>query len=156
MATSFANDRKSLTLIFDSFVATSGPGIPATEHRKNCQLTLGIHVPQGFSYSIATFDYRGYVSLPAGLQASQRSTYSFAGEVEPINAGSRFSGPVAKDYIVRDTLGVVAWMPCGRLVPLDINAQVRITGNPSLPGQITVDSIDGKAKTILGFRWRNC
>src|SRR5690606_5732798 len=66
VGSSFSNDRKSFTLIFDSFVAYSGAGVPITEARKNCQLNINLRLPNGFSYSVASFDYRGYVSLPRG------------------------------------------------------------------------------------------
>lgn len=157
MGSSFANDRESVTLIFDSFAASTGPGVPVTEARKNCQLNINAHVPQGFSYSIATFDYRGYVQAASGGSAVQKSTYYFQGEVQQVNSGARFNGPVAKDYLDRDTVGVVAWMPCGRIVPINVNAQIRlIEDSLNLPGQITTDSIDSKIDTILGVRWRNC
>ena len=155
---SFSNDRKTFTLIFDSFIASSGPGVPVTENRKNCQINVNLHLPQGFSYSVANYDYRGYVGLPAGVQAEQKSTYFFQGDTKQASGGSRFTGPVNKDYLVRDTLGLAAlvWSPCGRTVPLSINAQVRITGNTSQAAQITTDSIDGKVRHILGLQFFPC
>jgi hypothetical protein len=65
VGSSFANDRKSFTLIFDSFVASQGPGVPITQNRKNCMVNLNLHVPGGWQFSIASVDYRGYVNLPA-------------------------------------------------------------------------------------------
>jgi hypothetical protein len=47
-------------------------------------------------------------------------------------------------------------MPCGRIVPLNINSQVRLLVPSGQQGQVTNDSIDGKFRTILGIRWRNC
>jgi len=156
VGTSFSDDRKTFTLIFDSFVASSGPNVPITESRKNCQLNLNIRVPQGFTYAVHTFDYRGYVQLPAGVTAEQKSTYYYQGEIQQANGSTRFRGPVAKDYLSRDTLANVSWMPCARIVPLNVNSQVRLTGATSQPAQITVDSIDGKARTILHLTWRRC
>jgi hypothetical protein len=155
---SFSNDRKSFTLIFDSYIASSGPSVPVTENRKNCQMNVNMHIPQGFSYSIAQFDYRGYVQLPKGVSAEQKSIYYFQGETEQASAASRFVGPVAKDYLVSDRLGLpaVVWMPCGRTVPVNINSQVRLLGAGSAQAQITTDSIDGKVKHILGFQWLQC
>lgn len=155
---SFANDRKSFTLIFDQFVASRGPGIPVTESRKNCHLNVKVHVPNGFQYSIATVDYRGYVQLPAGVTATQSATYVFAGFLDHTTSSASFNGPVAKDYLTRDTIALetVAWSPCGRPVPLNINAQVRLAGATSPQAQITTDSIDGKVKHIFGLQFRPC
>lgn len=63
---SFSPDRTTFTAIFDSFVASSGRGVPVTDQRKNCQVNLDLHYPQGWQYSIAEVDYRGFVALPAG------------------------------------------------------------------------------------------
>ena len=75
VASAFSPDRKTFTMIFDSFVASSGTGVPITEGRKNCQINVDMRYPQGWSYSIVTVDYRGYASLPAGVTATQKSTY---------------------------------------------------------------------------------
>lgn len=158
VGSSFSNDRKSLTLIFDRFTASMGSGIPVTENRKNCQLNINIVIPQGFSTAVATVDYRGYVQLPAGSTAEQKSTMYFQGEVKQASAGVSFRGPIAKDYLSRDTIpfASVVWMPCGRTVPLNINAQTRLIGSASTRAQITTDSIDGKVKIILGLQYRRC
>ena len=75
VASSFATDRKTFTMIFDSFVASSGTGVAITENRKNCQINVDMYYPQGWSYSIVSVDYRGYASLPAGVTATQKATY---------------------------------------------------------------------------------
>jgi hypothetical protein len=156
---SIASDRSSLTLIFDRFVASVGPGVPITEARKNCQINLNLHIPQGWAFSIATFDYRGYVQLAAGQRATQKAIYYFQGETTQASAEANFAGPVARDYLVRDTipLNTVVWSDCGVVRPVNINAQVRIDNtNPQASGQITTDSIDGKVRHILGLQWRRC
>lgn len=157
VGSSFANDRKSFTLIFDSFVASQGPGVPVTENRKNCQMSVNLHVPNGFQFSIGTADYRGYVSLPAGVTARQKSTYSFAGSSAQVSSGSNFTGPVSKDYLNRDEIpfSTIVWSACGAVAPVNINAEVRTSGGSS-SAQITTDSVDGKVQHILGLQWRSC
>jgi len=46
-------------MLFDSFVASVGAGIPITESRKNCQINVKMHVPNGWQFSVMTVDYRG-------------------------------------------------------------------------------------------------
>jgi hypothetical protein len=154
---SIADDRQSFTLIFDQFVASQGPSVPITENRKNCLLNVNLHVPNGFAYSIGTVDYRGYVQLPAGVTAKQSASYSFAGLPVQVNSSTSFTGPVAKDYLNRDSLefGTFAWSPCGAVAPVNINAQVRLSGGTS-SAQITTDSVDGKVQHIYGLRFRPC
>ena len=157
MASSFANDRQSMTLIFDSFVASTGSGVPITESRKNCQININLRIPQGFTFSIGTLDYRGYVSLPAGVSAEQKSVYYFQGEEAKHSSATTFTGPVNKDYLTSDTLPLTTFLSeCSRVIPVNINAQVRLFGPPSAQAQITTDSIDGKIRHILGLSWRRC
>jgi hypothetical protein len=139
-----ANDRTSFTLIFDSFVASSGSGVPVTESRKNCQLNLNIHVPAGMGLADATFDYRGYVQLPAGVSAEEGSAYNLDGN--PIDdASSSFTGPVTRDYLSRDSLALDLSTSCEeRVVTVNIDHEVRLQGTPASQAQITNDSLDGK------------
>jgi len=159
VATSFSDDRETFTMIFDEFIASVGPGVPITEGRKNCQINVNLHIPQGWSFSIATADYRGYVELPAGMTATQESIYYFQGEVAQVSANCNFVGPVSKDYLVHDEIPLtsVVWSSCNVVRPVNANTQVRIVGGkPGTSGQITTDSIDGKVTHILGFQWMKC
>lgn len=162
VAQSFNPERTIFTLLFDEYIASVGPGVAATEMRKNCQINVNLHIPPGFSYSIVTADYRGYVQLERGLKATQKTIYYFQGETKQVSAGAEFLGPLAKDYLVRDAIPITEtiWSDCKALRPLNANTQVRIEKLPQCPdsakGQITTDSIDGKVSHVLSLLWKNC
>jgi len=103
-------------------------------------------VPQGTGQFCAQANYRGYVVLPSGVQAEQKAVYYFQGEGDEIpSASSDFNGPVSKDYLTSD-LKTLSWNAPdeARVIPLNINSQVRLVGPSHLQAQITTDSIDGK------------
>jgi cysteine-rich repeat protein len=154
---SIGNDLGSLTLIFDQYVAAKGPGIPLPNAQKSCQINLNLKIPQGWQYSIATLDYRGYVSLPKKMKATQEATYYFQGDGELASADTSFAGPVNRDYLIRDTLpfSTVVWSSCNQARPLNITTQLEVKGGSEL-GQITTDSVDGKVKFVLGLHWKPC
>jgi len=159
VGTSFSDDRTTFTMIFDEFIASVGPGVPIAQSRKNCQINVNLHIPQGWSFSIASADYRGYIELPAGMSATQETIYYFQGEVAQVSAHCNFVGPVSKDYLVHDEipLNTVVWSACNVVRPVNANSQIRINpGKPGTSGQMTTDSIDGKIKHILGLQWRKC
>lgn len=156
----FGEDGLTFTLLFDSYIASTGPGTRITDTRKNCQLNVGMHIPQGWQYSIVTVDYRGYVNLEPRVRATQVSTYYFAGELLQASARSALVGPLEQNYVFRDNVGfdAVVWSPCGEQRNLNINTEIRVDNSQSRSsaGIITTDSIDGKIKQIYYLRWRRC
>jgi hypothetical protein len=155
---SIGQDGTSFTLSFDQFVAARGPGIAAADAVKTCQLSLSLKVPQGWQYSIGTIDYRGLVSLPKKMKATQETTYYFQGDGELSSADTTFVGPVTKDYLIRDTLpfSTVVWSSCDVSRPLTVTTQLSLKGGSTEPGQITNDSVDGKVKFVLALQWKQC
>ncbi|GAA3114713.1 hypothetical protein GCM10020254_71550 [Streptomyces goshikiensis] len=61
-----ASDNTAFTVTYSDYLAQAGAGSGGTEFRKNCQLALQVHVPQGFTYAIARADYRGFAHLQRG------------------------------------------------------------------------------------------
>ncbi|KJK55093.1 DUF4360 domain-containing protein, partial [Saccharothrix sp. ST-888] len=53
-------DNTAFTVTYSNYLAQVGVGANPTDFRKNCQLNLDVHVPQGFTYAIAAADYRGF------------------------------------------------------------------------------------------------
>jgi hypothetical protein len=154
---SLGADRSTFTLSFDQFAASKGPGIPASQASRSCQLNLNLKIPQGWQYTIATIDYRGFVSLPKRMKATQQATYYFQGDGELATADSSFSGPASTDYLIRDTLpfSTVVWSSCDKARPINITTQLDLKGGTDL-GQITTASVDGKVNFVLGLRCKPC
>lgn len=84
VASTSSNDKTVLTLLYSNYVASIGPGTAVTDRRKNCQVTLNVHYPGGFQYSIFSADYRGYEELDAGVTGTQLATYYFAGQTQQV------------------------------------------------------------------------
>ncbi|MCX6102193.1 MAG: DUF4360 domain-containing protein [Proteobacteria bacterium] len=153
-----SEDAKAFTLLFDSYVAETGPGMPLSLARKNCQVVVDLRFPQGWSYSLFTVDYRGYARLESGTSGQQVSSYYFQGQPKTGNLRTTYYGPAERDYQIRDTLGLDAlvWSPCGANRALNMNTQVRVTAPSQRRALMTIDSIDGELKHIYGVKWRRC
>jgi len=157
----FTSDaRQTFTLIFDSFVAQIGPSVTPSEWRKNCQLLVQLHYPQGFQYSILQTEYRGFISIDSGVTAKQEALYYFSGESAQSTSSIDFTGPDTEDYHKVGTVPLtsIVWSPCGSSTALNIDASVQLhqTGSTNAQGQITVDSADGHIQFIVGLQWRKC
>lgn len=159
VAENLSQDGKAFTLLFDSYVAEIGPGIPLAEGRKNCAINVDLDFPAGWSFSILDVDYRGYAHVERGATAEQKTSYYFQGDLKTASLLTQMRGPVTKDYQIRDTLGLdaVVWSPCGATRSLNMNTQVRNTAQNRLArALITIDSIDGQLTHIYGLQWRRC
>ncbi len=157
---SFNNDRTAFTLLFDQFVASSGPGTAFTQSRKNCQINMNVRLPQGYSYAISTIDYRGYVELDPRVNAVQTVTSYFQGDIRQSTSSKSFYGPMAEDYVTRDALAIesIVWSPCGATANLNINAAVRVDNSRdrNARGLMTTDSVDGTFSQVFSLQWKRC
>ncbi|KAF9041612.1 hypothetical protein BJ165DRAFT_1595978 [Panaeolus papilionaceus] len=156
-----SQDRSSVTVTFSQFWAETGPNIPISSNRKNCQLTFGVKIPQGFSFGVATVDYRGYYQLDSKVTAAQQSIYYFQGKLEQATARSNLVGPVTgKDYTYRDQfdLATTVLSPCGATTVLNVQSDLRVNNaaNTKGSGYIATDSIDTNLKQTFNFQWLKC
>lgn len=159
VASVISSDRTTMTLIFDSYVASLGPGVAVTENRKNCQLNIDLLYPSGFQFSLLSADYRGYGALDAGVNGTQKSTYYFSGQTAQTSTETDFVGPMNTDYTINDKAysTSVVLSPCGAEGLLNINSQVRLASNSkTATGVLTTDSVDTKFTQILYLQWQTC
>ncbi|KAF1978877.1 hypothetical protein BU23DRAFT_524477 [Bimuria novae-zelandiae CBS 107.79] len=154
-----SSDKTLITLIFDSYIASIGPGISVTEQRKNCQINVDIQYPGGFQYSVLSADYRGYASIQKGVTGTLKSTYYFSGQTDQSSTEYTFTGPVIGDYLKHDQAASTStvWSPCGASGLLNINSQVRLASTvPTATGLLTTDSTDLKFTQIAYVQWQKC
>lgn len=159
---SISNTRTSFTLIFDTFVASSGSGIPSTESRKNCVVMATLNVPPGTSWAVMQMQARGYVGLPAGVTATHQVMFAVNDQAQ--SSQTDFAGPVDQDYLEEyaSPANELEFSQCGQDVVLVINSEMRVAGNSNSPVQITTDSLDGQIESgsgpAIGFDlvWRPC
>lgn len=159
VASTISDDRSTVTLIYDSYVASIGPGISITENRKACQINLDIQYPGGFQYSILSADYRGYANIEKGVTGTLKSTYYFSGLSPQSSTTYTFDGPVSQDYTKHDEADStsVVWSPCGKPANLNVNSQVRLTSSSSkASGLLTTDSTDFKFSQVVYVQWQKC
>ncbi|KAJ3210343.1 hypothetical protein HK099_008269 [Clydaea vesicula] len=154
----FNYDATAITLLFDSYIASAGDGIPITENRKNCQLNVKLNVPQGWSYTLATIDYRFFVQLDRGVTAQQKADYYFQGFTESASKITNFSNYNNGDYAYRDEFGLgnLIWSECNAKANMNINTQILLTAPTGKKGIITTDSYDFAVTHIYGIQWRKC
>ncbi|EOD64969.1 hypothetical protein H480_29076 [Amycolatopsis vancoresmycina DSM 44592] len=154
-----ASDNTSFTVHYTNFTAKAGGGASALDARKNCQINVVVHVPQGFTYAIAEADYRGYAHIESGASALEQANYYFAGTAPTARVRHTFPGPFHGVWRAVDQTDVdeLVFAPCGESRNLNINAELRADAGTSSAGSfIEMDSEHASVDTIYHFSWKTC
>jgi hypothetical protein len=160
-AVSVSPDNKAFTVSYSEFTAQAGAGAPPTAFRKNCQLGLNVHVPQGYTYAIASIDYRGYAHLQRGSSATQNAYYYFQGKPQTGRIRHHFTGPADSDWQRTDNIGIssLTYLPCGERRYFNVNTELRVNAgwsNKKTTSFLTMDSTDGNLDTRYHVAWKEC
>ncbi|MDT4994040.1 MAG: hypothetical protein QOH97_3932 [Actinoplanes sp.] len=155
-------DNTAFTISYSQYTAQVGVGAPPTAFRMNCQIGLNVHVPQGFTYAIASAQYRGFAHLEPGAYGSESANYYFQGEPQSTKKRHNFYGPLDIDWQANDYIGVgaLSFLRCGERRYLNINTELRLSAGTSnrwtTTSLLTMDSTDASLDTIYHVAWRHC
>ncbi|GII81900.1 hypothetical protein Sru01_68820 [Sphaerisporangium rufum] len=155
-------DNTGFSVYYSDYLVQVGPDAEPTDIRKNCQLNLLVHVPQGFTYAIAKAEYRGFGYLQAGASGLQQANYYFQGDPRGTVEEHPLSGPFTGRWQNTDTTDVAAlvYKPCGVDRNLNINTELRVSAGSSNPQKstsfMTMDSTRGSVNTTYHFAWQRC
>ncbi|MBW5485663.1 DUF4360 domain-containing protein [Streptomyces bambusae] len=160
-AVAVSQDNTAFTVTYSDYLAQVGGGAPPTAARRNCQLNLVVHVPHGFTYAIASADYRGYASLAPGARSVEKASYYFQGSSQTAARTHNFAGPYQDNWQATDSTdwAQLVWAPCGVQRNFNINTELRVDRGSSAPGAtsyMTMDSTDGDISTVYHLAWREC
>jgi hypothetical protein len=161
-AVAVSPDNTAFTVTYSQYSASVGVGAKPTDLRKNCQINLQVHVPQGFTYAIAQADYRGYASVVNGASVMERANYYFQGQSPTAYTVHNFAGPLDDDWQATDStdLAALVYAPCGEQRLFNINTELRAAAGTSNPRTttsfISMDSTDGAINTTYQFAWLKC
>ncbi|MET9603384.1 DUF4360 domain-containing protein [Streptomyces sp. NPDC006459] len=154
-------DNTAFTVTYSQYLAQAGRGAKPTDFRKNCQIALNVHVPQGFTYAIAQADYRGFAHLERGATGLQRANYYFQGMPQTTFVNHGLAGPMDDSWQNTDTTAVesLVFAPCGAQRYFNINTELRVNAGNSDPNKssfISMDSTDASINTLYHFAWKKC
>ncbi|MFF7725312.1 DUF4360 domain-containing protein [Streptomyces sp. NPDC008001] len=155
-------DNTAFTVTYSQYLAQVGLGTKPTDFRKNCQLNLIVHVPHGFTYAIASVDYRGYGHLEPGATGEQKASYYFQGQSETTIKSHQFAGALNDNWQATDTTEIAqrVWAPCGEQRNFNINTELSVAAGTSDPTKTTsfmaMDSTDTAINTLYHLAWKEC
>ncbi|MFE9934487.1 DUF4360 domain-containing protein [Streptomyces sp. NPDC005533] len=160
-AIAVAPDNTAFTVTYSEYLARVGGDSSTVEGRKNCQLSLAVNVPQGYTYAIAQADYRGFGSLQPGARGTQKASYYFQGMSQTAYRTHRFQGALDDNWQASDRADIQAlvFAPCGEKRNFNINTELRAevgTSDTSKTSYMALDSTDGSISSKYHFSWKKC
>jgi Domain of unknown function (DUF4360) len=155
------SDNTGFRVTYRSYRVRVGGGGTIVDSRKNCQLGLQVHVPQGFTFAIAEAEYGGRAHLADGVSGLERANYYFQGSPDNNYVDHPFDGPINGPWRTTDITPVEAlvFAPCGVSRILNVNTELRLTvgtSDPRIVSFMSMTSTEGNIDTIYHFAWRNC
>jgi len=154
-----APDNTAFTVTYSTYTAGVGPGYRPQDFRKNCQMGIRVHVPQGFTFAIAQADYRGFAHMEPGASGTERASYYFQGMSGSVSSSHVVGSPYNTLWQFTDVTAVAAlvFRPCGEDRIVNINTDLIVdAGTSQKTSFMTMDSTDGSVKTIYHFAWKQC
>jgi uncharacterized protein DUF4360 len=154
-------DNTGFRVTYRDFLARAGGSAGATEFRKNCQLNVLVHIPQGFTFAVAYADYHGRARLESGASGLQRTNYYFQGSPDNNFVDHTFAGPLSGTWSTTDATPVteLVYAPCGEARNLNVNTELRVdegTANANKTSAMSMRVSDGNVDTIVHFSWKQC
>ncbi|RFS87512.1 DUF4360 domain-containing protein [Actinomadura spongiicola] len=156
-----SSDNTAFTVTYSDYTAQAGGKSNPTDMRKNCQLSLSVQIPQGFTYAIASADYRGYANLAKGDTGLERASYYHQGMAQTTPVSHTIKGKFSNNWQFTDRTPVaeLVYKPCGENRNFNINTELRVekgTSDPDATSFISFDSADGSVRTLYQFAWKKC
>lgn len=158
VAANVSSDASAFDLLFDSFVAEAGPGVPLMESRKLCTINLDLSIPQGWSYAVSSVQTRGFANLESGTSATQMNRYYFQGSASTATFRSTMNGPLTRDYVFTDQLSASnqVWSPCGASRALNLAVEARVQAPSGRRALLTVNEVDGGYSRRYFLAFKRC
>ncbi|MEV6304338.1 DUF4360 domain-containing protein [Actinoplanes sp. NPDC051861] len=142
---------------YRNFVAKAGPDTSVLERRKNCQLSVLVTIPDGWTVAIASASYRGKAHLLAGASGLQRTSYYWQGSSESERKDLPLTGPLNGQWATWDVAPVLTYAPCDTQRVLNVNTELRVdAGDSTGANSLSMNTTEGDVDTLFNFSWSRC
>jgi hypothetical protein len=154
-------DNTGFRVTYREFLARAGGNADPVDFRKNCQLAVQVHIPQGFTFAVGSAEYRGRARLEAGATALQRTNYYFQGSADNNYVDHSFAGPFFGTWATYDVTPIteLVYAPCGVFRNLNVNTELRVdegSANAHKTSSMSMRVTEGNVDTLVHFHWKEC
>lgn len=148
-------DNRGFRIKYRQFRAQLGDGAGPADFRKNCQISMQVRVPQGYTYAVVRTRSQGGGDIASAGEGLQRDTYYYAGSPVSQWRTHAFPGGFKGDWETVDDIDPAyrVWVPCREQRQLNVNTELRVKHVPSNPA---LNSFMQLQSMTYGIAWRRC
>ena len=142
-------DGTTLSILFDNFSVSSGPGSGGAPNRKFCNIQVPLNLPDGYSLGIYKVDYRGFSRLSSKQYSELFVDYALGARNKSRRYHRKTEGPYEGDFRFTETIGagLMKRVGCGEAAVLNVSAALELnTGLQPGEAMVALDSVDGAPK----------
>jgi hypothetical protein len=147
-------------LVMDGEVgAHAGPGVPLSEGRAFCQLTIELEHTPGWSYAVSSVSgHRGRTDLDDDVTARLTVERWFTGyKSDATSFEVAFTGPTGGPFFRREPVQSTSpWSPCDATRPLNIKTSVLVSKRDNPQGLGSIAMTPSWGVQVLRLHWRKC
>ncbi|MCX7674353.1 MAG: DUF4360 domain-containing protein [Bdellovibrionaceae bacterium] len=161
VAATLSPDEREVSLLFDNYRIELESRSNLPQVRKDCLIELDIETSSRIQFAFRSVDYRGFASIPAGMEGFHRLAALLEGERVPALRENYLRGPIQQNYFQRVQATRLSFSRCGQT-----RHRVRIYSQLGLnrmrgavvreDALIDLDSKDFATNQGLGLEIRNC
>jgi hypothetical protein len=154
-------DASSLKVSYGNLAASAGGDSSPLDFRRNCQLSVQLEIPDGYTVALASSSALLYANVANGATATHSAIAYWAG-MSAQNAWSRVQrGPFDDSLVTTWTPDAASliYASCGYDRPLNINQTVRVargTSDPEQRSTLEFDTFWGGANARYQLTWKTC
>lgn len=154
------SDKTILNFILDRFEVEAGKSVQLIMNRKDCMLSIPIHVPQGYSVRLKLPDFTGFNSIPSGAKAQLDIVVYWSGFHTP-NISETFNGPLNSDFITRNEMfsNSIDWSACGKDTALKVRMTMTVNTNSEMEDVVSLlnpYSSNDFSRSHYQLQWKRC
>ncbi|KAH8726223.1 hypothetical protein GQ44DRAFT_739037 [Phaeosphaeriaceae sp. PMI808] len=159
-----AADNSAITIVMDNFQAADGPQAGNIKSRAFCRVTIGINSP-GWAFEISSADFRGYVNIEKGVEASLVSRWKWV-DINGVDMKGKgnihkvVTGPFQDDFLLHKN-GEISQSEASICQKKDAKIQISLSatvsaGTTNANGIVRGDSQNLRFGEILNLSWKKC
>ncbi|KAF5320444.1 hypothetical protein D9611_010736 [Ephemerocybe angulata] len=120
-----------------TWAASTGPGVPITQSRANCQINVQVGIPANWRFRFASTSVPVTASTPSGNSATVTETYFFSASASVSGTGTSTITSTGPTTVTTPYSPATVWSPCGGTDAVNINTAIRAVGSAAGSIQVT-------------------